>query len=153
MQILGLDVGEVTPKLKLRLKFYCSRTWYFSFFFVCSFFPVDFFCLFVCFVIVGFLVLFLLSSFFFLSILSTLPSLSSHPYSPPLHFPSFSCAKIHWSPPQWRRPLLTHSNPPALTFPSHYLQPVTRLPSLLHTHRLLTNLLCQLDTTPNPCNL
>jgi hypothetical protein len=63
----GLDAGGIALKHKLRLKFYCSWTCFFSWF------------LFVCYIIVGFLFLFLFS--FFLSVLSTLPSLSSHPYS------------------------------------------------------------------------
>jgi hypothetical protein len=49
----------------------------------------------VTFVIVGFLFLLLPHYLFFfsLSTLSTLPSSSSHPYSHPLHSPSFYCAK------------------------------------------------------------
>jgi hypothetical protein len=94
MKTPELDAGGTTPELKLRLKFYCS--W--SFLFVCSFLPDDFFgyLLLVLLVLLlwifFFLFLFLLS-FISLSMLSTLPSSSSHPYSIPLHFPSFSYAK------------------------------------------------------------
>jgi hypothetical protein len=51
MTIHELDARGITPELKLRLKFYCSWTWFF-FFFNCDFFPVFF--LFVCYIIVGF---------------------------------------------------------------------------------------------------
>jgi hypothetical protein len=51
--------------------------------------------------------------------LSTKPSSSPHLYSQPLHSPSFSCAKTHCFPiPQLILCPLTHSLPPALTFPS-----------------------------------
>jgi hypothetical protein len=108
---------------------------------------------FVCFVIVWipFWFIFL---FFPLSILSTLPSSSSHPHSQPLHFPSFSCAKVHCSPSQQLAlPLLTHSfswpslSPPILP----NLSP--DCPFLLHTHYLMINPLYQLHKTLNPCNL
>jgi hypothetical protein len=82
--------------------------------------------LFVCYIVVGSLFLFLL---FFLSVLTNLPSLSSHPYSHPLQTPSFSCAKMHCSLSQLLfLPLLIHS----LTLPSPsppiLPQTVTRLP-------------------------
>jgi hypothetical protein len=86
--------------------------------------------LFVCFIIVDFYF-----HSYFLSVLSTSPSLSFHPYSHPLHFPSFSCAIIHCFPSQLLfLPLLIHSLPcihlSLQTSPNlspHY-------PSLLHTH-------------------
>jgi hypothetical protein len=49
---------------------------------------------------------------FFFLYYQTLPSSSSHPSWLPLHSPSFSCAKIHCSPPQQLvLPLLIHSLP------------------------------------------
>jgi hypothetical protein len=72
---------------------------------------------------VGCLFLFLFS--FFLSVLSTSPSLSSHPYSHPLHSPYLSCATIHCCPSQLLfLPLLTHS-PPAFTSSSSSQPPPT----------------------------
>jgi hypothetical protein len=55
---------------------------------------------------------------FFLSILSTLPSSSSHPYSHPTHSSSFSCAKIYCSCPNNLFFPFSPTHPPALTFPS-----------------------------------
>jgi hypothetical protein len=50
--------------------------------------------------------------FFFYSVLLTLSSLISYPYSYPLHFPSFSHTTIHCSPSQLLfLPLLIHSFP------------------------------------------
>jgi hypothetical protein len=122
--------------------------------FVCSFFSVGFF-VFCLFRYCGFSIFIFIPIIFFLSlsILLTLPSSSSHPYSHPFHSPSFSCAKLHCSPPQHHvLPLLTHSLPPALTFPPIRPQPVTRL-LLPPTHSSLTDqILYQLYTTPNPCN-
>jgi hypothetical protein len=90
---------------------------------------------------------FLLLYLLFFSVLLTSPSLFSYAYSYPLHFPSFSCATIYCSPSQLLLlPLLIHSLP--LSFPNlspHY-------PTLLHTHHLLTGLLYQLYTPPDPCN-
>jgi hypothetical protein len=123
----GLDAREVTPKLKLRLKFYCSWTWCLFFFlfvcfcfclFVCSFFPL----ISLRFFLFGWLVWFsIFTSFllsFFLSILSTFPSSSSRPYSHPFHSPS--CAKIICPPPPNNSfcPFLPTLSL-ALTFPSH----------------------------------
>jgi hypothetical protein len=131
----------------------------FCFLFVCSSLPTDFFfcCFFVSFIIVGFLFLLLLLLSFFsfsLSILSSLPSSSSHPYSHPLHSPSFSCAKTHCSLlPQHILSPLTLSLSPAHTFPSH--SPPTCHQDycfLLYTHHSLNDLLYQLYTTPNSCN-
>jgi hypothetical protein len=46
----------------------------------------------------------------FFSVLLTLPSPFSYPYSYPLHFQPFSCATIHWSPSQLLFPyFLIHS--------------------------------------------
>jgi hypothetical protein len=120
MPIPGLDAGGVTPELKLRLNLYCSWTWCFSFlflFFVCLFS----YCGFSIFISITII-------FFPLSILSTSPSSSSHPYSHSLHSPSFSSAKMHCSPPQqFILPLLTHSLP--LPSPSLPIlpEPVSRL--------------------------
>jgi hypothetical protein len=77
-----LDARGVTPELKLRLKFYCSWTWWVLFVLFLFVFNYFFMFLFVCFSIMGFLFLFVFS--FFLSILSTLPS-SFHPYSHPFN--------------------------------------------------------------------
>jgi hypothetical protein len=121
MPISGLDTRGVTPELKLRLKFYCSWTWWV---FLLLFFSC-WLCLFVCF-IVSFLFLFLFS--FFLSILSTLPSPSSNCSCYLLYAPSFSCAKIHCSPAQLLfLPLLTHSFPLPPPSPPINPKPVTRL--------------------------
>jgi hypothetical protein len=68
------------------------------------------------------------------SVLLTSPSLFSYPFSYPLHFPYFSCATIH------RLPLLSFPN-----LSPHYT-------SLLQTHHLLTSLLYQPYTCPDPCN-
>jgi hypothetical protein len=89
--------------------------------------------------------------FFPLSILSTLPPSSSHPYSHNLHSLTFSCTKIHCSPSKllfWL--LLIHTLPlPNLLLPfSPNLSP--DCPTLLHTHHLLKNLLHQLYTTLTP---
>jgi hypothetical protein len=73
----------------------------------------------------GFKFLFLF--YFFLSILSTLPSSSSHPYSP-LHSSSF-CAKLHCSPSQLLfLPFLLHSQLPPSPSPPILPQPVSRIP-------------------------
>jgi hypothetical protein len=111
----GLDPGGVTPELKLRLKYYYSRTWR-VFLFVCSFLPIDFFLL----VLLLWVFYFYFYSYylFSLSILSTLSS-SSHPYTHPLHSPSFSCAKTHCSLQQLILSCLIHSLPSALTFSSN----------------------------------
>jgi hypothetical protein len=72
---------------------------------------------------------FYLYCLFFLSILSTLPSSSSHPSSHPLHSPSLYCAKIHCSPSKLLiPPLHTHSLPLSLPSPSILPQTVKRLP-------------------------
>jgi hypothetical protein len=56
---------------------------------------------------------------FCLSIQSTLPSSSSHPYSHLLHSPSFSCVTIHSSCSQLLvLPLLIHLSPPVFTYHS-----------------------------------
>jgi hypothetical protein len=122
MPIPGQDAGGIFPELKLKLKFYCSWTWCF---FIVVFFLL--FCLFVCYIIVGFY--FYSNILFFLSVLSTSPSLSSHPSSHPLPSPSFSCATIHYSSSQLLfLSFLIHSlslpSPP----PSILPQPVTTLP-------------------------
>jgi hypothetical protein len=144
MPIPGLDARGVTPELKLRLKFYCSWTlWGFFWFFF----------LFVCYIIVGFLFLFLfLFSFFFLYyqlhhhylLIPTL-TLFTLPPSPVLQsialLPNYSFC-----------PISSALSPcPHIPLPSSTnLSPYH--PSLLHTHHLLTNLLYQLYTNPNPCN-
>jgi hypothetical protein len=69
----------------------------------------------------------------------------------PLHSPSSSCAKIHCCPPQQLvLPLLIHTVHHPLPSPRILPQPVTRLPSLLHTCDLLTNLLNQCYTPQTP---
>jgi hypothetical protein len=70
------------------LLFLCLVFWVFFFF------PVFVYLLYYCGI---FIFVFILFSFF-LSVLSTSPLLSSHPYSHPLHSPSFACAKINYSP-------------------------------------------------------
>jgi hypothetical protein len=111
------------------------------------------FLLFFCFIVGYFYFYFIFTAiFFFLSILSTSPSLSSHPFSQPLHSPSFFCATFHCSPSRlFFLPLLIHSFPHLhLLLPSSpNLSP--HCPSLLHTHHLWTNLPYQLNTTPIPC--
>jgi hypothetical protein len=149
-----MPIPEVTPELKIRLKFYCSWTWCFSFFslyffnlFVCfcfcflfvHFFPLIFLCFFIClFCYCGFSILISITIIFFLSILSTLPLSSSHPYSNPLHSPSFSWAKIHCSPSTTHS---VHSHPlfpqPSPSLPTGS-QPLTRLP-LSPTHTSFTD--------------
>jgi hypothetical protein len=86
---------------------------------------------------------------YFLSVLSTLPSLLSHPYSHHLHSPIFSCATIHGSPSQLLFLPIIHflhlPSPPFLYSPNcHYTIP----PS--YTHKLLTNLLYKLSKTQPP---
>jgi hypothetical protein len=77
---------------------------------------------------VGFSILFLSYFLFFLSVLSNLPSLSSHPYSHPLHSSSF-CTKICYLPSQLLfQPLLIHSLPLLSPLPPILPQCVTRLP-------------------------
>jgi len=122
------------------MKFYYSWTWCLSFvlfvllaflaFFICSLSSVDFFSFFFCFFCYcGFSISILIPIVFFLSILTTLPSPSSHQYSHPFHSPSFSCAKIHCSSPQQLiLPLLTHSLPLPSPSPLILFQPITRLP-------------------------
>jgi hypothetical protein len=85
---------------------------------------------------------------FFLSSLLTLPSLFSYFYSYPLHFPSFSCATVHYSPsqllfllilihsPHFHLPFYSSSNcsptmAPSYTFTTHWLAYCTN-----HTHSL-----------------
>jgi hypothetical protein len=133
MPIPGLDEGGITPELKLRLKFYCFWTWWgfwcFFLYFSCPF------CLFVCYIIVDFLLYCYLYFFFMYSLLyhhylltSTLSSLSSHLYSHPLHSPSFCCATIHCSPSQLLfLPLLIHSVPLSSPPPPILPQQVTTL--------------------------
>jgi hypothetical protein len=91
------------------------------------------------------------SYFFSLSILSTLPSLSSHLYSYSLHSSSFSCAKTH-CPPLQRLILPPHPlSSPSLHLPLPFSPNLSPdYASLLHTHHPLNNLLYQLYTTPNP---
>jgi hypothetical protein len=157
MPIPGLDVRGVTPELKQRLKFYWSWTWWF-FLFVCFFKFLNFLVFFLLFVSLFyhcglFISIFIPIFFFFLSILSTSPSSSSHPYSQLLHSSSFSWANIHCSPSQLLfLSLLILSFPlPTLSLPI-FLKHVTRLAPHTHTHHLLTNLLYQLYTTLTPCN-
>jgi hypothetical protein len=116
MPIPGLDTGGITTELKLRLKFYCSWTWWvlLLLLFVCLFHEC------------GFFISIFIPIFFFLL---SLPSPSSHPYSHPFHSSSFSCAKTHCSPSQLLfLPLRIHSQPLPSTSPSILPQPVTRLP-------------------------
>jgi hypothetical protein len=146
MPISGLDTRGVTPELKLRLKFYCSWTWWV---FLLLFFSC-WLCLFVCF-IVSFLFLFLFSFFFLYYQLyhhhlliapvisfTLLPSpvLKSIAlqlnYSFCLFLPTLS-------------PCLHLPHPLTPNLSPDYI-------SLLHTHHLLTNLLYQLYTTTTPCN-
>jgi hypothetical protein len=121
-----------------------------AFFVLFCFFPVYFLLLLlVCFVIVGFLFLFLCLLSFFLSILPTLPSWSSHPFSQPLHSSPFSCAKIHCSPSQQLiLSLLTHCLPLPSPSPPICSQPATRLP-LSPTHSSLADQ-CTIPTLHNP---
>jgi hypothetical protein len=105
---------------------------------------------FVCCNIVGFLFLFLFL-FSFCTVNFTITIFSSLFLPPSLSF--LLLCYTHCFPSQLLfLPLLIHSLP--LPSPPPYIlhQPVTRLPSLLYTHHLLTNLLCQLYTTPTPCN-
>jgi hypothetical protein len=141
-----LDARGVTPELTLRPKWHCSWTSCFFVLFNCF--------LFVCLTIVGFLFLFLfLFSFFFLSVLSTLPTLSSHPYSHPLHSSSFSCAKIHCSPSNYSFCPFSSTLSPCPRFPFPFSSNLSLdYTNLLHTHHLQTNLLYQLYTIPTTCN-
>jgi hypothetical protein len=109
-------------------------------------------CCFVCLIIVGFYLYFYSYFLFFLSILSTLPSSSSHRHSHFLHSPSLSCAKIHrrFLPNSFVCPFSSIFSPCA-----HLPQPFSPnlssgYPSLLCTHHLLTNLLYQLLHNPSP---
>jgi hypothetical protein len=137
MPIPVLDGRGVTPELKLRLEFYCSWTcWYFFLFF---FFVV---CLFVILLWV-FLFLFLYLFSFFVSILSTSPSLSSYPYSHPLHSPSPVLQSIALLP-DYSFFLFILSPCIHLPFLSSLTCHQTTPPSYTHAD--------QLYTTPNPCN-
>jgi hypothetical protein len=111
------------------------------------------FCLFVCYIIVGFLFLFLFLFSFFLSVLSTSPSLSSHPYSHPVTLlPSPVLESIALLPKYSFCPFLFTLSPCLHLSLSSSLNLSPHYTSLLHTHHLLTNLLYQLYTTPTPCN-
>jgi hypothetical protein len=100
----------------------------------------------------GFYFYFYSNFLFFLSLLLTLPSSSSHPYSHPLHFPSSYVKIIALLPNYSFCPFSSLFPPPYVPLPfSSNLSP--HYPSLLHTHHLLTNLLYQHYTTPTPDNL
>jgi hypothetical protein len=61
-------------------------------------------------------------------------------------------ATIHCSPPTTLSASFHPLSPMSLPPPLILLQPVTTYPSFLHTHHLLTSLLYQLHTSPDPCN-
>jgi hypothetical protein len=145
MSVSGLDARGVTLELKLRLKFYCSWC-----FFVCCILII-FSCYFL-FILLLWVFDFYFYSYF-LSIISTLQlSSCAHPYSHPLHSPSFFCTKIHCSPSLLLfLPPLIYSLPLTTPSPLNLPQTVTRLLFPLHTDHLLTNLL-YLYTTPTLWN-
>jgi hypothetical protein len=147
MPIPGLDIGGVTLELKLRLQFYYSWNWCFSFL-------LFFVCLIVCFLIVG--------SLFFISIpiifFSFLYYQLNHYHlliltvTPLTLCPSPVQKSISSLPNNSFYPFSSTLSPSPHFTLSFFPQPVTRLPLPL-THSSLTDQpLYQLYTTPNPCN-
>jgi hypothetical protein len=137
--IPGLDARVVTSELKLRLKLYCSRTWW-------VFYIV--FCLFVILLWGVLFYSYFLFSFhtinFTITIFSSLLSPLHSPPSPVLKSIAFLSSYSFC-------PFLSTLSCPHLPLPfSSNLLP--DYPFLLHTHHLQTNLLYQLYTTPTLCN-
>jgi hypothetical protein len=108
---------------------------------------------FVCFVIVGFLFLFLFPlSFFFLYYQLYHHNLLIPTLTPFILPPSPVLKSIALLPNNLFCPF-SPTLSPCLHLPLPFSPNLSPdYPSLLHTHHLLTNLLYQLYTTPNPCN-
>jgi hypothetical protein len=84
----------------------------------------------------------------YFSVLLTLPSLFSYPYSYPPHFPSFSCATIHCSPLNYS--FFPFSSTPSPVFAPPFPPTCPPYPSLLHIHHLLASLLYWQYTSWHP---
>jgi hypothetical protein len=144
MPMPGLDIGAVTPELKLRLKPYCSWTW--CVLLLCSFF-FPFFCLFIILLQGFFIPIFLLYYQLYHHYL-LIPTLIPFTFLPSPVVKSIALLPYYSFCPF--SSTLSHCPHLSILF-SPNLSP--DYPSLLHTHDLLTNLLYQLYTTPTPCNL
>jgi hypothetical protein len=141
MPIPGLDARRITQELKLKLEFYCTESGVYLFIY----------CLFVFYINMGFYFYFYS---YFLSVLLTLPSLSSCPYSHPFSLPPSPVLKSIALLPNnsFCSYSFTLCSCPHILFhsPPTYNQTI---PSSYTLYHLLTNPLYQLYTTSILCYL